>query len=107
MNKNNEPLFTTPDDIVKENARQDNCSSRASKTSSTIGIGPVTTNFFRSLLNKMNNEQKHTLTQNLIDPIMSIINLKMRPYIYISIGMYLLIVLLLIYLIWTIKRNKI
>jgi len=95
MNVNNEPLFTTPDDV------------RNPKTSPIIGLGPVTANFFRSLLDKMNNEQKRTLTQNLIDPVVSIINNKMRPYIYVSIGMYLLIVLLLIYLIWTIKRHKI
>lgn len=97
MDINNEPLFTTPDDIH---------APQIPKSQQTIGLGPVTANFFRNLLDRLNNEQKHTLTQNLVDPIMGIINQKIKPYIYISIGMYLLIVMLLLYLIWLVLKKK-
>jgi hypothetical protein len=71
-----------------------------------IGLGPATTNFIRNLLNKLNNEQKNTITHNLIEPVMDIINQKIKPYIYISIGMYLLIVILLLFLIYLTMKKK-
>jgi len=97
MDINNEPLFTTPDEVPP---------SKSPNPKTPVGLGPVTTNFFRNLLNRLNNDHKNTLTQNLIDPMMDIINQKIKPYIYVSIGMYLLIVLLLVYLIWLILKRK-
>lgn len=72
------------------------------------GLGPATDRILNSILDKFATDNfKEKLTDKIVDPIAEIINQKIKPYVYISLGLYGIIVILLLLLIYiTIKKNK-
>lgn len=71
------------------------------------GIGPMTDNILNSILDKFNTDQfKEKITDKILDPITDIINKKIKPYVHIGIGAYLVIVILLLVIIYLLVAKK-
>ena len=71
------------------------------------GIGPVTDNIFNVILDKLNTDQfKEKITDKIFDPITDIINKKLKPYVHIGIGAYLVIIILLLVIIYLLVSRK-
>jgi len=69
------------------------------------GFGPITdrilNNFYNFLTNK---EFQDKVSNKLVNPLTQIINDKMKPYMYISIVLYGIIIVLLITIIYMLKK---
>jgi hypothetical protein len=61
------------------------------------GIGPTVDGIINFILKKLEVDQvKNKISDNILCPAMDMINQKIRPYVYISLGLYLIIVVLLV-----------
>lgn len=70
------------------------------------GIGPVTDRVLSSVLSTLNRNDFRTLvTDKIMDPITNAVNEKIKPYVYTSIIMYLILLVLLIYAIILLKKK--
>lgn len=70
------------------------------------GIGPVTDRVLSSVLSILTrNDFKTLITDKVMDPITNAVNEKVRPYIYTSIIMYLVLLALLIYIIILLRKK--
>jgi len=72
------------------------------------GIGPITDRILNSILDRLATDSfREKLTDKIVDPITNIINQKIKPYVYISVTMYLIVIILLIVIIYLlVKKNK-
>ncbi|XWV26501.1 hypothetical protein QJ857_gp0568 [Tupanvirus soda lake] len=71
------------------------------------GIGPVTDRLLGTLLDKLTGgDFKDILTDKIVDPITEIINRKVKPYVYISIGLYSIVIILLALIIYLLIKKK-
>ena len=71
------------------------------------GVGPITDRLLANILNRISNGNfKEMLTDKIVDPITGIINEKIRPYIYISVVLYIIIIILLVVIIYLLVRKK-
>jgi uncharacterized membrane protein YukC len=71
------------------------------------GVGPITDKFINDILNKcVTKETKQQLYSNVIEPYIIEVNTKMKKYMYIGLGMYGAIILLLIYIIYILWKGK-
>lgn len=72
------------------------------------GIGPTTDKILNTLIDRFTSgDFREKLTDRIVDPITNMINDKIRPYIYVCIGLYFIVILLLIVIIWLlIKKPK-
>ena len=71
------------------------------------GIGPMTDTLFNNILDKLNNDDfRIVMDERIVVPITNIVNQKVRPYIYISLFMYALVVVLLIIIICMLRKQR-
>jgi len=71
------------------------------------GIGPVTDNILNAILDRFTTAQfQGKLLNKIVSPLTNVINEKIKPYVYISIGLYVFIVLLLFIIIFLVVRKK-
>lgn len=71
------------------------------------GIGPMTDKILNSIIDKLSADNlKEKLTDKVVYPLTEIVNEKIRPYIYISLILYLVIIILLIAIIYLLARRK-
>ena len=81
------------------------------KTSDTIifdenfkfqtGIGPTTDKILNYIIEIVTADAfKEQITHKFFDPMTEMINSKVRPYIYMSIGLYALVIILLLIIIY-------
>lgn len=79
--------------------------SRASKLET--GIGPVTDKILNSVLASLQSDDlKKKISNIVIDPVTDVIVLKMKPYMYAVIGLYIFIILLLFIVIYLLIRKR-
>lgn len=72
------------------------------------GIGPVTDRFINTAISRFTNGNfKEVVTEKVINPVSDIIYAKARPYIYISVGLYAIVILLLVIIIYLLIRLNI
>uniref|UniRef100_A0A6C0LQM4 Uncharacterized protein n=1 Tax=viral metagenome TaxID=1070528 RepID=A0A6C0LQM4_9ZZZZ len=78
------------------------------RSSFQTGFGPMTDKFIENLLYSFTSGKlKEKLADTVVDPFSSIINKKIRPYLYIGFSMYILLVILLLCIIYLIYKKKI
>ena len=72
------------------------------------GIGPRTDHFLNTILDRLTSDNfKEKLIDKIVDPLTSVINEKIKPYVYVSLGLYFIVILLLIVILYLlIKKNK-
>lgn len=71
------------------------------------GIGPTTDKILNVILDRLTSDHfKEKLTDKIVDPITTIINEKIKPYIYVSLGLYSIIIIMLIIIIYLSIKNK-
>ena len=72
------------------------------------GIGPTIDRVLAMILDKFTGGNfKELLTDKIVDPITEIINRKIKPYVYVSIGLYSIVIILLIIIIYILlKKNN-
>lgn len=71
------------------------------------GIGPITDKILNVILNRLTSDCfKEKLTDKIVDPITTIINEKIKPYVYVSLGLYGIILIMLIIIIYLSMKNK-
>ncbi|ADO18231.1 hypothetical protein [Acanthamoeba castellanii mimivirus] len=72
------------------------------------GIGPITDRILNSILDKLTSDNfKDKLMDKIVDPVTMMINDRIRPYVYIGIVMYAILVILLLIIIYMLyKKSK-
>lgn len=71
------------------------------------GIGPTTDKILNTVLDRLATDKfKEKLTDKIVDPITEIINEKIKPYVYVSVGLYGIIIALLVIIIYLIMKNR-
>ncbi len=71
------------------------------------GMGPVTDKILGTILDRVTSgDFKEILTDKIVDPITEIINIKIKPYVYVSIGLYIIVIILLIIIIYLLLKKK-
>lgn len=71
------------------------------------GIGPMTDRVLNMIVDRLTSGNfKEILTDKIVDPITTVVNDKIRPYIYISIILYLILVGLLLVIIYLQVKKK-
>ena len=72
------------------------------------GIGPTTDKIINTILDRLTTDKfREKLIDKIVAPVTNVINEKIRPYVYIGIGLYaLLIILLVTIIILLISKNK-
>ena len=71
------------------------------------GIGPVTDNILNTILDRLSSDGfKEKLTDKIVDPVTTMINKKIKPYVKISIGLYSIVIVLLCIIIYLIMSKK-
>ena len=71
------------------------------------GIGPMTDKILNSILDRLTSDSfKEKLTDKIVDPVTEIINRKIKPYVYTSIGLYSIVILLLLIIIYLLIVRK-
>lgn len=69
------------------------------------GFGPITDRILNNIYNFLTNKEfQDKVSDKLVNPLTQIINDKMRPYIYMSIVLYGIIIVLLITIIYMLKK---
>lgn len=72
------------------------------------GIGPFTDGLLVSILDRITSgDFREILIDKIVDPITEIINKKIKPYVYISIVLYSVVIVLMIYIIFLLKKRVI
>lgn len=72
----------------------------------TTGIGPMTDNILNNILERITSDSfKEQLSNKIVGPVISLINSKIKPYVYLSIGLYMIIIILLIIIIFLVRRK--
>lgn len=71
------------------------------------GIGPVTDRLLSTIVDRVTSgDFKEILADKIVYPITDIINRKIRPYVYISIVLYLIVIVLLIIIIVLLSKKR-
>ena len=71
------------------------------------GIGPRTDKILNMILDRLTSDKfKEKLSDKIIDPVTNIINEKMKPYVYVSIGLYAIVIVLLFIIIYLLINKK-
>lgn len=71
------------------------------------GIGPMTDRIINELIDKIDiNDYKEKIYEKIVDPLTSMINKRIQPYIYFSAGLYILIIILLLIIIYILLNKK-
>lgn len=71
------------------------------------GIGPTTDKILNIILDRLTSDRfKEKLTDKIVDPITQIANEKIKPYIYVSLGLYGIIIILLVIIIYLSMKNR-
>src|SRR5207247_954958 len=71
------------------------------------GIGPTTDRILNSILDRLTTDNfKEKLTDKIVYPITHLINKKLKPYVYVSMTLYLILVVLLVFIIYLLLKNK-
>ena len=67
-------------------------------TNTNIGsMGPVTNRIMQSFVDKLASaEFRELLAEKIVDPMVGVVNEKIKPYIYISLFMYAILIVLLV-----------
>ena len=67
-------------------------------TTTNIGsMGPVTNRIMQSFVDKLASaEFRELLAEKIVDPMVGVVNEKIKPYIYISLFMYAILIVLLV-----------
>lgn len=69
------------------------------------GLGPITDNILKTLMDKLvGDEFKELLSDKIVDPVLQLVNAKIKPYIYGSIFLYVIVIILLLMIYF--KKNK-
>lgn len=71
------------------------------------GIGPITDKILNSILDRLTTDNfKERLTDKIVDPVTTIINQKIKPYIYTSMALYAILVILLVIIIYLLVTKR-
>ena len=73
------------------------------------GIGPTTDKIINYIIEIITADSfREKITNKLVDPVTEMINAKVKPYIYMSIGLYCLVIVLLLIIIYLLisTRNR-
>ena len=71
------------------------------------GIGPMTDKILNSILDRLTSESfKEKVSDKIVGPVTEIINRKIKPYVYTSIGLYGIVILLLLIIIYLLIVRK-
>jgi len=71
------------------------------------GMGPMTDRILGTVLDKITSgDFREVLTDKIVDPVTEIINKKIKPYVYISLGLYTILVIFLIIIIYLLIKKK-
>lgn len=89
------------------NSNENDNSQNYNELKFDTGIGPLIDKILNTILNKLNTENfKGKLVDKIVDPITGIIIQKIRPYIYAGIILYLILVVLLVFIIYLLLKQK-
>lgn len=71
------------------------------------GIGPTTDKIINYILEVVTADSfKEKITSKVVDPVTEMINSKLKPYLYMSIGLYALVIILLLIIIYLLLSNR-
>lgn len=71
------------------------------------GIGPMTDRLLNSAVDRLTSgDFRERLMDKIVDPTFSLINRKIQPYVYVSLIMYLFIIILLAFIIYLLFSNR-
>lgn len=71
------------------------------------GFGPMTDKILNVFLERItSNNFKELLTDKIVSPVTQIVNEKIKPYVYISLALYMIIIFLLLFIIYILLRKK-
>ena len=71
------------------------------------GIGPMTDRLLNSAVDRLTSgDFREKLMDKIVDPTFSLINRKIQPYVYVSLIMYLFIIILLAFIIYLLFSNR-
>jgi hypothetical protein len=71
------------------------------------GVGPMTDQILNTLVEKINSDMfKSTITSKILDPLTASVNEKIKPYVQISMGLYGVVVILMIIIIYLLVTKK-
>ena len=71
------------------------------------GLGPMTDRLLNTVLDRATSgDFREKLMDKIVEPITHIINRKIKPYVYISIALYLVVILLLVIIIYLLVKKK-
>lgn len=71
------------------------------------GIGPLVDKVLNTILDRITSDNfREQLTNKIIDPVTNVVNEKIKPYLYISIILYLVLVVLLTIIIYLLVKKK-
>ena len=82
-------------------------SSKQNNTVFETGIGPTTDKILQTILDRLTTDKfREKLIDKIVDPVTNIINEKIRPYVYVSIGLYSVVIILLLFIIYLLSKKK-
>lgn len=71
------------------------------------GFGPITDRLLNKICDIVTNRDfQEKFTDKLINPLTTIVNDKIKPYIYLTMIMYCILIILLIYIIYLLQSKK-
>jgi len=77
------------------------------KTVYRSGIGPMTDRIINSVLESINTQQfRQILKERMVNPTMEIVLEKMKPYIILSVVLYIIIIMFLLVIIFILCRKR-
>lgn len=71
------------------------------------GIGPMTDKILNSILDRITSDSfKEKLSDKIVDPVIGLINQKIKPYVYTCLVLYAIIIILLLIIIYLLLNKK-
>jgi len=71
------------------------------------GFGPITDKMLNAIFNLLTNQSfQEKMSDKLVSPLTIMINNKIKPYVYASLFLYLVIIALLFAIIYLLQKDK-
>jgi len=71
------------------------------------GIGPMTDRVLNTVLDRLSTDKfREKLTDKIVGPVTNVVSQKVKPYIYLTIGLYAIVIILLIIIIYMLMKKQ-